>query len=104
LSALRWPRRGTRWLIVAGLIDQLAPTWDSRQGHGQPRRDAPAGIEDAARAIDREIVRDHDKTGRAVAGFIDGAAERRARMWRINEAGDVPGRVIAGVIDVDPRG
>ena len=77
--------------------DQVPSPRKSRCWHvQQPRRNALAIRQDHARPIYRDIIDDQHKAGVAVPGLVDRAAERQARIRKINEARDVPGWAIAG--------
>src|SRR5690242_6360889 len=90
--------------ISASSEDQLAPAGNACGGHRQTRRLASAGLGDVARTIDGDVIHDHDKTGLAVAGLVDRAADRHACMRQIDQPGDVPCRAVAGRRDIDAGG
>src|SRR5690349_5135150 len=90
--------------IFASSIDQLAAAGNACGRHRQPGRLASAGLGDVARTIDGDVIHDHDKAGLAVAGLVDRAADRHARMRQIDQPGDVPCRSVAGRRNVDAGG
>src|SRR5579864_3642824 len=72
-SALRRPPNRRTWNIVlarpsdrnisASSKDQLAPAGNARGGHRQSSRLASAALGNVARAIDGDIIHDHDEAG-----------------------------------------